>query len=240
MPFTRRSALVAFTACVATTAVPVLAQGTGHTLRIGVIGAGSLGGAVGGNWVKAGHEVCFSSRHPEELSGMVGSLGPKASAGSVHDAAAFGSVVLLATPYDALPDLGRDLQDVWRGKIVLDATNPSLYGVGQLTREAKSSGVGITSAQYLPGVRLVRAFNAVDASLIAASASRTSDKVAVPMASDDAEALRLAGTLVIDAGCVPLAIGDLRASNSFQQGAPGFRANTTLPELRLLLKLPQG
>ena len=171
---------------------------------------------------------------------MVKSLGPTASAGSVHGAAGFGPVELLATPYDALPDLGRDLQDVWRGKIVLDATNPSLYGIGPLTREAKSNGVGITSAKYLPGVRLVRAFNAVDATLIAASAGRTSDKIGVPIAGDDAEALRLAETLVIDAGCVPLAVGDLRASDSFQQGSPGFRANTMLPELRRLLKLPQG
>jgi hypothetical protein len=40
---------------------------TTKPMRIGVIGAGSLGGTVGSGLVKAGHEVKFSSRHPEEL-----------------------------------------------------------------------------------------------------------------------------------------------------------------------------
>ena len=47
--------------------LPILAQASGGKLRIGIIGSGHIGGAIGGLWVKAGHPVLFSSRHPEEL-----------------------------------------------------------------------------------------------------------------------------------------------------------------------------
>ncbi|MFP2958464.1 NAD(P)-binding domain-containing protein [Myxococcus sp. 1LA] len=63
-------------------------------MRIGVIGAGWLGGTVGRLWVKAGHEVLFSSRHPEELVSMAQELGPRASVGTPRQAAEFGTVLL--------------------------------------------------------------------------------------------------------------------------------------------------
>src|SRR4249920_1919343 len=61
-------------------------------LRIGVIGSGHIGGTIGGLWVKAGHPVLFSSRHPDELKDLVGSLGPLAQAGTVAEAIKFGDV----------------------------------------------------------------------------------------------------------------------------------------------------
>src|SRR5919107_1182264 len=62
---------------------------TAKPVRIGVIGAGSLGGTVGSVLVKAGHEVKFSSRHPEELAAMTRELGPRASIGTPSEAAEF-------------------------------------------------------------------------------------------------------------------------------------------------------
>ncbi|EYF00061.1 NADPH-dependent F420 reductase [Chondromyces apiculatus] len=93
-------------------------------MRIGVIGAGWLGGPVGRLWVKAGHEVLFSSRHPDQLAAMAKELGPRASVGVPRHAAEFGTVLLFAVPYEALPDLARDLQQALRGKILPDACNP--------------------------------------------------------------------------------------------------------------------
>src|SRR5688572_5779593 len=78
-------------------------QPTTKPMRIGVIGAGSLGGTVGSLLVKAGHEVKFSSRHPEELEAMARELGSRASVGTAREAAEFGTVLLFAVPYDALP-----------------------------------------------------------------------------------------------------------------------------------------
>ena len=238
MSFSLRSALGILAAFAA---LQALVPGKGRAaqpLRIGIIGAGSLGGSVGRLWVQAGHEVLFSSRHPDELVSMTRQLGPRASAGTPRQAAEFGPVVLIAVPYGALPQLGRELQDALRGKIVLDATNPGPGSDDALAREAMANGVAQTSAKYLPGTRLVRAFSAVDASAVAASAGRQSGKLGVPVAGDDAEAVQVAAQLVRDAGCEPLVVGNLAAASSFQRGGPGFRANTTIPELRRLLGLP--
>ena len=77
-------------------------------MRIGIIGAGWLGGTVGRQWVKAGHEALFSSRHPERFKTLVRELGSLASAGTAAEAAAFRPVVLIATRYDVWPAIGRD------------------------------------------------------------------------------------------------------------------------------------
>jgi predicted dinucleotide-binding enzyme len=208
-------------------------------LRIGVIGAGSLGGTVGGVWVKAGHEVLFSTRHPEELAPMVRELGPRARAGTARQAAQFGSVILFAVPYPALAALGRELQEDLRGKIVLDACNASATAADPVSREARANGVGVTSAKILPGTRLVRAFSAVDATAVESSFARQSEKLGVPLASDDAQALESAAQLVRDAGCEPVIVGNLSQGKSFERDGPGFRANTNARELRQLLGLPQ-
>lgn len=208
--------------------------------RIGVIGAGSLGGTVGRLWVAAGHEVMFSSRHPEELRVMTDPLGTAAKIGTPHEAATFGEVLLFAVPYDALPALGQDLRSVIRGKIVLDACNPNWVNLSSVGREAEENGTGPTSAKYLPGTRLVRAFSAVDATVIAASATRQSDRVAVPIAGDDNEAVQIASRLVQEAGCDPLVVGNLAHARAFQRGSPGFRANANLPTLRHLLGIEKG
>ena len=111
--------------------LPILAQASGGKLRIGIIGSGHIGGAIGGLWVKAGHPVLFSSRHPEELKDLVAGLGPLAQNGTVSQAVAFGDALFFAVPYGALPQLGRDYGGALQGKIVLDACNavPARDGV---------------------------------------------------------------------------------------------------------------
>ena len=64
------------------------AQTDGGKLSIGTIGAGHIGSTIGGLWVKNGHKVLFSSRHPEELKDLVSGLGPLAQAGTVDQAIA--------------------------------------------------------------------------------------------------------------------------------------------------------
>ncbi len=172
----------------------------GNPKRIGVIGSGRLGGTVGGIWVKAGHEVMFSSRHPEELKAMAATLGPRASVGTTREAAEFGEVLLFAVPYSALPQLGKDLGGALQGKIVLDACNPMANQTDDATREANANGAGPTTAKYLPGARVVRVFNAVDSTAVAASAGRDHDKLGMPLAGDDQGAVKVATQLVIDAG----------------------------------------
>ena len=85
-----------------------LAQTGGGKGKIGIIGSGKIGGTIGGLWVKAGHSVFFSSRHPEELKDLVSGLGSLAQAGTVAQAVAFGDVIFVAVPYKALPEVGKE------------------------------------------------------------------------------------------------------------------------------------
>src|SRR5262249_2424929 len=93
------------------------AQGTSSS-RIGIIGSGHIGGTIGGLWVKSGHTVLFSSRHPDELRDMVMKLGSLAQAGSVEQAVAFGDVLFIAVPYGAIPQVGKDYSASLQRKII--------------------------------------------------------------------------------------------------------------------------
>jgi 8-hydroxy-5-deazaflavin:NADPH oxidoreductase len=66
-------------------------------MKIGIIGSGNIGGTLGKHWAKVGHEVMFSSRHPEELETMAKQVNAKV--GSLEETAAFGDVILLAIPF---------------------------------------------------------------------------------------------------------------------------------------------
>src|SRR3989337_2157432 len=77
-------------------------------IKIGIIGSGNIGSTVGTLWVKAGHQVLFSSRHPEELKPLVNGLGRLARAGTVREAFTFGDVVFIGVPYGAYPQIGND------------------------------------------------------------------------------------------------------------------------------------
>src|SRR5216684_4605004 len=82
-------------------------------------------------------------------------------AGTPREAALFGDVVLISVPYGALPQIGKDLKNELNGKVVLDTCNPYPERDGDMAVEARRKGTGVASAEILPGVRLVRAFNAI-------------------------------------------------------------------------------
>jgi predicted dinucleotide-binding enzyme len=210
---------------------------TAAKLPIGVIGSGHIGGTIGGLWVKDGHKVLFSSRHPEELKDLVEGLGPNAQAGTVEQAIAFGDVVFIAVPYKALPELGQDYGAALKGKIVLDACNSTQARDGDITQEVVRDGIGVTSQKYLPGTRLVRAFNSLNYVIFAKEANRADPKLAIPIAGDDAEAVKIAAGLVRDAGFDPVVVGGLKDASRFQMGAPGYGQQVTAAELKQKLSL---
>jgi len=206
-------------------------------LRIGVIGSGHIGGTIGGLWIKAGHAVLFSSRHPEELKDMVAELGANAQAGTVDQAIAFGDALLIAVPYGALPQVGQTYGAALKGKIVLDACNAVPARDGAITDEVEHDGIGVTSQKYLPGTRLVRAFNTLSYMIFAREANRPDPKLAVPIAGDDAEAVKVAATLVRDAGFEPVVVGTLKDASRFQRGTAGYGQAGTAAELKQKLSL---
>ena len=216
-----------------------LAQAAGSSkLRIGVIGSGHIGGTIGGLWVKAGHPVLFSSRHPEELKRLAGELGSLAEAGTVPQAIAFGDALFVAVPYKALPQLGEEYGDAFKGKVVLDACNAVAARDGPaIADEVEQNGIGITSQKYLPGTRLVRAFNTMNYMIFAREANRPDPKLAIPIAGDDPEALRVAEGLVRDAGFEPVVVGKLADARRFQRGGPGYGQQVSAAELKQKLSL---
>jgi len=206
-------------------------------LKIGIIGTGHIGGALATLWVKSGHEVLISSRHPQDLQSLAASLGPKAHVGTPREAALFGEVVLVSVPYKALPDLGRDLKSELAGKVVLDTCNPYPERDGPMALEARAQGTGVASPRFLPGVRLVRAFNAIGYRDLAREAHRAGARVAIPLAGDDAQALRVAEQLVRDAGFDPVVVGGLSRAREFDVGTMPYTRVLTAAQLRQALKL---
>lgn len=210
---------------------------TSHPLKIGVIGSGRIGGTVGGLWVKAGHDVLFSSRHPDRLKSLVEGLGPKARAGWPREAAAFGEVVLISVPYGAVPQVGRDFAKELKGKVVLETGNPFPGRDGEMAHAARTKGTGLASAEFLPGVRLVRAFSPVGAYSLQSGAHRKGEKIAIPLAGDDKAALEIASRLVREAGFEPVVVGDLKNAKKFDVGSSVFGQALTAKELRQRLGL---
>lgn len=206
-------------------------------LKIGIIGAGEIGGTLARLWVAAGHEVLVSSRHPERLQGLVSSLGSRARAGTPREAAVFGPVVVVSVPYGALPQVGRDLKGELAGKIVLDTCNPYPSRDGEMAVGARKVSTGVADPQFLPGTRLVRAFNAINSGDLSGQAHRAGAPIAIPLAGDDAEALAVAQRLVRDAGFEPVVVGSLAHAREFDVGTPVYTRLLTAPELRKALGL---
>jgi hypothetical protein len=206
-------------------------------MRIGIIGAGRIGGTLGEHWVKAGHRVLLSSRHPENLKALADRLGPRARAGTPGEAAAFGDVILIAVPYGALPQVGRDFAAEMRGKVVLDAANPFPQRDGPVAEDARRKGTGVASAEHLPGVRLVRAFNTIPFTILRDQAHRAGERIAVPLAGDDREALAIASRLVDDAGFEAVVVGPLARARDFDPGTSVFGRGLTARELRQSLRI---
>lgn len=210
---------------------------TSKPMRIGIIGTGDIGGALARHWGAAGHDLMISSRHPEQLRGLAKEIGPNVKVGTPKEAAAFGDVVMLAVPYGALPQLGRDYGAELKGKVVMDAGNPYPSRDGEMAVRDRERGTGVAVAEYLPGVRLVRAFNAINAGPLASEAHRKPERIGIPLAADDVAAMKIASHLVTDAGFDPVPVGRLARAKEFDYGTPVYVRGYTAAELRKILKL---
>jgi predicted dinucleotide-binding enzyme len=206
-------------------------------LKIGVIGSGRIGSTLGGLWVKAGHEVMFSDRDPEQAKRVAQDLGGGARSGSVDDAVAFGDAVLIAVPYGALPAVAKQVGAQLKGKIVIDPNNPVPSRDGELGAQAKEKGAAVSTAAILPGARLVRTFNSWGYTTLAREANRPAPRMAMPVAADDSQALKAGVQLVRDAGFDPVPAGTLAQSKAFDLGSSVSGKVLTADELRQALSL---
>ena len=210
-----------------------LAQGTKP--KIGFIGAGRVGGLLAKFWTKAGYQVMLSARDLGPVKELAAQLGPNAHVGTSAEAAAWGDVVVVTVPYGALPQVGRDYAAQLQGKVVLDTCNPSLKRDGDMAKDGLEKGTGVVDQTYLPGVRLVRAFNAITVQAMDDGANRPGERIGVALAADDAKALAVAKQLVIDAGFEPVVTGGLATAKSFDTGTAVYPKAIPAGQLKQML-----
>lgn len=195
----------------------------GAPLKIGMIGAGREGSALGALFVKAGHPVMFSSRNPDRLKDLVAGLGSLAQAGTVEQAVAFGDVVALVVPYTAVEEIGKAHASALATKVlVMDVSNPIARRDGDALVKwvGEQGGAGLATAKLIPGAHLVRAFNAIGSTRLAALAHRAGDPVGVPIAGDDPKAIAVAETLIREIGFEPVLVGGLAMGKYLVPGTP--------------------
>ena len=140
-------------------------------------------------------------------------------------------------PYGALPQIGRDYAAALAGKIVIDCGNPRADRDGPMANDAIARGTGIASAEYLPGTRLVRAFNAISSAEVSGEAHRSGELIGVPIAGDDEEAVRTVVQLVRDVGFDPVIVGGLQRAREFDRGTEVYVRGLTAVELQAALNL---
>jgi len=216
---------------------------TDKPYKIGIIGSGNIGGNLGIMLAQVGHEVLFSSRHPDTLKDLVKAAGIKACAGTVAEAITFGDVIVLSVPLKAIPDLDTDVKAAMKGKIVIDTSNPYPERDGKIAEEARKEpgGMGVFVARLLPGARIVRAFNTVYFEDLKKTVNNRGEKIGIPIAGDDQEGVDVAVELVERAGLDPVVVGGLRTSKLFDVGSAVYATGSPAREIRENLKLmPAG
>lgn len=173
-------------------------------MKIGIVGAGRIGGGIARQLGAAGHELKLSfSRDPARLDALAREIGPLASAGTPAEAVAFGEVVVISTPWSLLPDALAQAGSL-AGKIVIDTTNQ--FGAPPLPAEGETAAH--LNAARMAGARYTKSFNTLTSAFQAAAAGRRGDaRVVQWLCGDDAEAKRIVAGLIEDAGFVPVDIG---------------------------------
>ncbi len=207
--------------------------------KIGIVGSGRIGGTVGTLLAKAGYEVLFSSRRPGTLEDLVRATGPKACAGTVAEAVAFGDVIVLSVPLKSIPELDPKIKEALEGKIVIDTSNPYPERDGAIADDARKDpgGMGVFVSRLLPGARIVRAFNTVYFEDLKRTTTKGGEKIGVPIAGDDREGVDAAVELVERAGLDPVVVGGLSASKRFDVGSEVYATSATAKVIRKKLNL---
>src|SRR5262249_16678094 len=216
-------------AALAFAASPLAAFAQAGPMKVGTIGAGREGGALGSLFAKAGHPVVCSSRPREQLGELVASAGANAKAGTVQQAVDFADIVLLVVPYSAVEQIGREHGKALAAKpLVMDVSNPIARRDGEaLVKQVdEQGGAGLATAKMLPGSHIVRAFNAIGSAQLAQLANRPGEPVGVPIAGDDKNAVTLAEKLIKEIGFEPVLVGGLAMGKYLNVGAPLARVHT--------------
>jgi predicted dinucleotide-binding enzyme len=176
---------------------------------VGIIGAGRLGQAMARTALRAGRSVVIAnSRGPESLASVVSTLGEGVSAGTVDEAASAG-IVVIAVPWDRVPDAVQGLE--WDRQVVIDATND--WAAGDLQRRTSSELV----ADLVTSARVVKAANTLRAEVLGSDPHEAGGQRVIFISGDDGDAKAEVVALLQDAGFAAIDLGDLAAGGAMQQ-----------------------
>ncbi|HEX9340456.1 MAG TPA: NAD(P)-binding domain-containing protein [Thermoplasmata archaeon] len=203
-------------------------------MRIGIIGAGHIGGTAARLFARAAHQVAVSnSRGPATLASLVSSIGPNAKAASPEDAVKFGEAVLLALPWRKKAELPP--AELFEGKIVIDAMNP--YAATGRVIDLGESTSSEEVAKRLPGARLVKAFNTMGWNTLAGGSRPAHEgRFVVFVAGDDADAKATVTELIDSIGFATLDTGSLREGGRRQApDTPIYGRPLTVREAQAIL-----
>jgi 8-hydroxy-5-deazaflavin:NADPH oxidoreductase len=179
---------------------------------IGIIGAGNIGKAVATQLLAKDFQVLISnSKGPETLTDVVSKLGTGAKAVTAAEAAA-ADIVVIAIQWTKVKDI-TELTD-WKGKIVIDASNRFEQGNGIEDGGLASSEV---VQNYLPGAKVVKAFNTLFAEVLAGDPHVGNGKRVLFISGDDKDAKATVSGIVSKIGFAPIDLGPLAAGGKLQQ-----------------------
>ena len=206
-------------------------------MRIGIIGAGHIGGTLARHFVDVGHEVAVSnSRGPETLASLVEELGRGAHAMTAAEAARFGDVVVVSVPfghYRELPTEGVE------GKVVIDTNNfyPQRDGHFEELDGDRTTSSELLQA-HVPGARVVKAFNAIRWTRLRDDGRPAGDgeRVGIPISGDDEQAKQTVAELIDQIGFDTVDAGTLaEGGRKHQPGAAAYTEGLPTGELRARL-----
>jgi predicted dinucleotide-binding enzyme len=185
-------------------------------MKIGIIGSGNIGTAVGKKVVEAGHEVIISnSRGPETLAEKITEIGLHTTAGTVLEASKQ-EVVVIAVPHLKISEAVKGLPN-WKNRIVIDATNH------QFPEQKIGDSEPLTSSEMvsklLPGARVIKAFSSLYAQYIDGEVN--GGKRVLFYCGDDLEAKSIVKGLFDQMGFYPVDLGSLAFGGKMMQYVGG-------------------
>jgi 8-hydroxy-5-deazaflavin:NADPH oxidoreductase len=196
-------------------------------MKIGIIGAGSIGLAFASHAAKAGYEVVISnSRGPESLKDVVEGLGSGVSAGTGQDAAA-AEIVFLGLKWLAVEQALSQVS--LEGKIVIDATNPYMPDFSPAPLNGKASSEIV--AELAKGASVVKAFNTLPTAVLAADPVQNGGKRVIFYSGNDAASKKVVAGVIAKIGFAGIDLGSLGEGGKLQALPGGVLAFQNLVQL---------
>jgi len=175
-------------------------------MKIGIIGAGDVGGTLGKSWRQRKHDVMFGVRNLQSQNVQrLGEMDKRLMFGNINDAVAFGDVILFAIPWTSIEETVRGSGNL-SGKIVIDPTNPLTPDLRQLALD--DSSVAERIAELAKGAKVVKAFNTIGAQTLN-NLIFGSNRADLFLCGDDTPSKRVVGELAADIGFDVVDIGSL-------------------------------